>query len=201
MTIIGDYLLGAANNLTWLTCRRCRDCHASDSDFIVPVSRRHFNSTHILVANMPKKKEGTKGKAIRFCGGTYCGESGWIDDSGNKNGTAERVAVIVGEDEKVTHVNSENVDEPFDENTPNSYAEAVIMQHSKLERDMTKLCKDLARCRVDFKDSTGPDMVRFFEAKLKRAAKFQARLGKKAVWKDVEYEPDESDNDDDGLQY
>jgi hypothetical protein len=138
--------------------------------------------------------EERKGTECLFVGGTYRGCVGWIDKL--KAATARQYYVIALQagSLKLVRVNKESVDNRH--GPPTSYVEAAFQQHKDLDECMAKLVKKLAQCRIH----GCPETTAFFRKKLDKAYGHQMTLGSKALWKDVEYEKEaEEENEDTGI--
>jgi len=123
----------------------------------------------------------TKGNAIRFVGGIYVGQTGWID--AEKKETPKQVSVIVdlgNGKTKRTRVNKESVEKPSE--APSCYAEAVMQQCPDIEKRMNKLCSELAKCKIAI-DAWG--IMEILNEKLHKATKKQASMGSKATYRQV----------------
>jgi hypothetical protein len=132
-----------------------------------------------------------RGEEIRFIAGVYSGYTGWIDNS--RDETTSSVPVIVhgfkrkdgSTADKAATVRKSSV-RSADIQLPNSYAEAIMQQHLKIDQMMDKLCRQLAKCEMSTTDAS---IHTLFATKLQAAVAKQVALGGDAEWKRVHYTP------------
>lgn len=124
-----------------------------------------------------------KGEAISICGGKYCGLNGWIWLGQNKP-LKQKYVILQTKDgkEKGVRVNKGNVEARRGD--PTSLVDAVLQQHSDISRDMNKLCKKLAKCRLTGNED---ELYEVIYGKIDAAYNQQLAEGPKAVWYDVDY--------------
>jgi hypothetical protein len=136
-----------------------------------------------------------KGKACRIHGGKYSGKTGWYDTA---NKSTKKFVYVIVEDyddegkEKETRVAKENV-AVFVE--PQSYAEAALMQHPDILREIHSLCRKLAQCELD--NFSQDILVGVFKAKLSLAV--QKNTGRSARYRYVSYYPSPEEQCSEGL--
>jgi hypothetical protein len=126
-----------------------------------------------------------KGESCRFVGGKYTGKAGWYDMA---NKSTKRMIFVIVEDfddegnDKSTRVYKENVGDYVEEQT---YAEAVLYQHTDILKDMNRLCGKLAQCRLDRINEN--IIVEIFRAKLQLATRRNS--GTKGRYRYVDWDP------------
>jgi hypothetical protein len=146
------------------------------------------DATILLLPNNPfilshKIETMTKGRAIRFQDGKYFGKTGWMD--ADKRPTPKMYYVIVDlgdgtlKSTKVMKTSVGNRHEP-----PTSYAMAAIQQHPDIEKQITKLCRDLAECSIG-RDAQG--LFRILEKNLSEATETQDQMGSGARYRRVDF--------------
>ena len=90
--------------------------------------------------------------------------------------------------DKSTRVYKENFGDYVEEQT---YAEAVLYQHTDILKDMNRLCGKLAQCRLD--RISEDIIVEIFRAKLQLATRRNS--GTKGRYRYVDWDPNPDDQD------
>lgn len=127
----------------------------------------------------------TFGDPIKFCGGSYIGETGWIDPDEGKS-KSKRVAVIVdlgGGKYKHTKVDRKSIRRAVEK--PANFAEACFFEADDICELMEKLCVKLSECDLQKEDVA--DAEKYFGKRLKEANKEQARKGSKARFRRIKF--------------
>jgi hypothetical protein len=131
--------------------------------------------------------EADKADPIRFIGGTYAGKTGWLRQSRRKRGTTYLyVFVDLGDSTvKKTYVQVENIGAAAMEE-PDSYAIALLQQHTDIEATMNMLVRQLATCSIQ-DGSTQVALTLIFTEKLHQAIVKQDKKGSKARYRCVDF--------------
>jgi hypothetical protein len=131
-----------------------------------------------------------KGESIRFVGGKYDGEKGWMDK--RFESTPLMYPVIVApckktkNKEKATKVYQENVGRQQDYQEPTNFVEAMLSQHEDIDRLLEKLCKEIAKCDIRMEKHSKHLNDSFFKRLLKAQGRQRSR-GHKARWRYVNW--------------
>ena len=125
------------------------------------------------------------GEVMQFVGGKYQGKTGWMNSAKPETPMCYYVYVKLESSEKETRVRKESVRK---EAAPiaQSYEEAVLVQHTDIDRMVDKLVRKLAKCDLN----SDQEMGRIFLRKLCGASVRQATLGPKALWRQVSFDHD-----------
>ena len=125
-----------------------------------------------------------KGSEISFIKGTYVGLTGWINASrAPKNGYGYVIVKKTSDnEEKCTRVKKSSVRKI--PGAPSSYEEAMLLQHPDIQRQLCQLATMLASC--DINDDT--EIVRLLKVELRTAQSYQAELGHRARWRQIDYD-------------
>ncbi len=77
---------------------------------------------------------------------------------------------------------------------PRSHIEAAFEQRPDLAKDLSKLCRKLAKCGAQ---GSGSDLYEKIDTKAEAARQRQLAEGANAMWRHVEWEADDIGGDDD----
>ena len=137
------------------------------------------------------------GHRVRFMGGTYKDQKGWLNTA--KEPTKNKYYVIVEPDlparnyEKATCVLKTSVKILSAETLPRSWEETLLDQHPDIDRLMDKLAANLALCRID-PNSSGNEISRLFVNKIAHEQSKLLALGILAAFWDVIWDPEGQQN-------
>jgi len=138
--------------------------------------------TNSLLADLNVLKEATP---IKFVGGKYKAQQGWIDP--NRKVSHGRTAVIVNDPTKggpyQTVVETGNC-RKLNTDQPMSLAEAVFLVPD-VEAKIVDLCRTLAKFGILEDDEAIDEVKELFGVELKLANKWQNDKGDRAVWRRV----------------
>ena len=137
-----------------------------------------------------EKREPKKGAPVKFVAGSHAGLQGWVNTAGDA--TDNYTPIIVkqkkskGGEEKPTRVKHENYVLLTAVGDPNTYEEAMLIQHSDIDQLLTKLVRKMAECeQIETSGEHGKTISKVFLLRLADEINLQNNRGHKAHWRRV----------------
>lgn len=137
-----------------------------------------------------RKNQPKKGDEIRFIGGKYKDEKGWLDVSVGV--MPKMVGVIVapcrktGNEEKATRVRISSIQLMSLVKEATNWTEAVMEQHPDLAEHARKLATGLVECRIDI-TKEGTNLVNVLCDHIDKSYRQQVALRHQARWRVVKW--------------
>lgn len=124
-----------------------------------------------------------KGQRIRFIAGTHFGKKGWLRKS--KQARSDYQTYVLLELDaatvKKTYVENDNYILLDDDQEPSSFVEIVLLEHPKIEKDLTSLVRKYAQ--FDLEPVHVAEITQYFGVKLQQAVDNQRSKGSRALFK------------------